>query len=331
MDTQKAEKFKEIVGSQRVKENEPMSQHTTIKIGGPADLYFEAETTEDLARAVKAAKQVSLPFFVFGAGSNILVADKGIRGVVIRNKTKNIKIAGFKGTFSGKERRMDEMYVETDSGIAVNYLVRFTIEEGLEGLEVFLGLPGTVGGAIWNNSHFRQYNDEFIGNLVHSAKILDNEGNVKEVERFYFQFGYDFSILQKTHETVLSVIFKLKPGDKQLLWDRAAKESVQKRHDEQPLELPSCGCAFQNIPKADAFRLGTPNFTQSAGYLLDQAGMKGKQVGQAIISKKHANFIVNLGGATAKDVRDLLSMEKKTIKDKFSVDLKEEIVLAGEW
>lgn len=327
---QKIKQFQEKNGVNKVKLDEPMSLHTTFKVGGPADAYYEAETVQDLVKAIKTAISLDLPYFVFGGGSNLLVSDKGIRGVVLRNKSKNIKVLSFKGKLKDGQKQVEEVYVEADAGIAVNYAVRFTIEEGLQGLEVFLGLPGTIGGAVWNNSHFRQPKNEFIGNLVHSAKILDIDGNVKEVDHSYFSFNYDYSILHDTKETVLSVVFTLKPSSKEALWKIASEQSVQKRHDEQPLELPSSGCTFQNIQKADALRLGTPNFTRSAGYLIDKAGLKGTQIGKAMISKKHANFIVNLGGAQAKDIEKIMDQVKKVVAEKFSVQLRPEIVLVGE-
>lgn len=327
---QKLKQFVETIGINKVKCNESMALHTTFKIGGPADVYYEAETTQDLIRAVKLALSLELPYFVFGGGSNLLVSDKGIRGAVIRNKSKNIKVLRFKGKLKEGKREVDEVYVAADTGVAVNYAVRFTIEEGLKGLEVFLGLPGTIGGAVWNNSHFRQPKNEFVGNLIHSAKILDETGKIKEVNRDYFQFDYDYSTLQNRNEIVLSVVFKLKSSNKDELWKIASEQSVQKRHTDQPLELPSSGCAFQNIKKADAIRLQTPEGTQSAGYLIDQAGLKGTKSGNAMISQKHANFIVNLGGAKAQDVEALIDKAKKTVKEKFAVDLRPEIVLIGD-
>lgn len=330
METKLAQ-FIETLGEHRIKRDEPMALHTTFKVGGPADVYLEAETTDELIKAVRTAIELELPYFVFGGGSNMLVSDKGIRGVVIRNKTKNIKILSFTGKYAQGTKQVDEVYVEADSGIAMNYLVRYTIQEGLQGLECFLGLPGTVGGAIWNNSHFRQPMNEFVGNFVHSAKLLDNEGKVKEVDNFYFNFKYDYSTLHDTNEIVLSVVFRLKPGNTEELWKYAAEQSVQKRHDEQPLEMPSSGCTFQNVSKDDARRLSTPNGTQSAGYLIDQAGLKGTKIGNAMISQKHANFIVNLGGATAADIKQLAELARQKVKEKFAVELHEEIKLVGEW
>lgn len=319
------------LGEHRVKTDELMSLHTTFKVGGPAQYYFEAETGEDVVKAVRTAITLNIPYLLFGGGSNLLVSDAGILGLVIRNRTKNIKVFSIAGKMVEDTLGADSKFVEADSGIAINYLVRYTIDEGLAGFEPYLGLPGTVGGAVWNNSHFRQPNNEFVGNLVHSAKLLDKAGTIKEVNKFYFKFDYDYSILHDTGEIVLSAVFGLKPGNKEALWELASKQSVQKRHAEQPLEMPSSGCSFQNITTADAIRLSTPNGTQSAGYLIDQAGFKGLQIGNAKVSEKHANFIVNLGGATARDVRDLQMKIKTGVQEKFSVDLKEEIVLVGRW
>lgn len=306
------------LGPLRVRKNEPMSAHTTFKVGGPADLFFEAYSIEELIKVVKLCQKLKTPYFILGKGSNILVSDKGLSGLVIKNKSSQIKILRYKGQIEEGSPQEATVLIEADSGVGLNRLVRYTIEEGLSGLEVFLSIPGTVGGAVRINAHFRPERDEFIGNFVYKAKILDQKGNVKEVTQDYFQFGYDKSILQKTGEILLSVEFILnKVFDKKFLWKKA-QEAVEYRKLRQPMGLACAGCVFKN-----------PQKFRGAGFLIDQAGLKGIQIGGAKISEKHANFIVNVDGATARDVVELIKLCKRRVKDIFGINLKEEIEYIG--
>lgn len=306
------------LGPLRVKENESMSAHTTFKIGGPADLFFEAYNVEELTKVVGLCQKFKIPYFVLGRGSNILVSDKGFSGLVIKNKSSQIKILRYKGQVEEGKPQEGTALIEADSGVGLNRLVRYTIEERLSGLEVFLSIPGSVGGAIKINAHFRPERDEFIGNFVYKAKLFDQEGEVKEVTRDYFKFGYDKSVLQKTEEILISVVFQLdKVSDKKLLWKKA-QEAVEYRKLRQPMGLACSGCIFKNPPKS-----------RGAGFLIDQAGLKGIQVGGAKISEQHANFIVNTGGATAENVVELIRLCKKKVKNIFGIRLKEEIEYIG--
>lgn len=319
------EELIKTLGEGRVKINEPMSIHTTFKIGGPAKYYFEAQTTEEIIKAVSFCRRKELPYFIFGGGSNLLVSDQGFNGLVIRNKTANIKILGYQGKIQKAKRQIKNLFIEAESGVLMNTLVRHTLEEGLSGLELFLGLPGTVGGAIFINAHFK---DSFVGERLEGGKILTQKGEVKEVDKPYFHFSYDQSILQKTNEVLLSALFKLEGGEREILWKKAqvALEWRQKNHH---YDLPSAGCIFRNIEKSQALRLGTPNSTQSAGFLIEAAGLKGKIVGGAQISQQHANFIVNAGGAEACDVLELINLAQKKVKAKFGITLREEIIYLG--
>lgn len=302
----------------RVKGNEPMSVHTTFKIGGPADLFFKAHNIEELTKVVKLCQKLKIPYFVLGRGSNILVSDKGFPGLVIQNKSSQIKVLRYKGQIGEGKTQEATALIEVDSGVGLNRLVRYTIEESLSGLEVFLSIPGSVGGAIKINAHFRPERNEFIGNFVYRARLLSLKGDIKEATRDYFKFGYDKSVLRKSGEILLSVVFQLdKVSDKKLLWKKAQK-AVDYRELRQPVGMACSGCIFKNPPK---FR--------GAGFLIDQAGFKGTRVGGAKISERHANFIINTGGATAKDVVELIKLCQKKIKDIFGVILKEEIEYIG--
>lgn len=320
----------QALGKNRTKVNEPMASHTYFKIGGPADVFFEAKSADDLIQAVVSSRKHKIPFFILGSGSNILVGDKGIRGLVIKNRADSIKTKGFHGKISRKKTSLDQAIIEAESGCLVNKLVRYTIEEKLSGLEPFLSLPGTVGGAIYNNSHYRPEKDEFFGNFLTQATVLDKENKVKDVDQKYFRFGYDFSVLQKNQEIVIKASFTLKGGKKDKIWKKATK-LLKRRNENQPIGIACSGCMFENISQADAMRLATPNHTRSAGYLIDKAGLKGSSIGKARISSVHANFIENTGGATAKEVLQLVDKIKSTVFKQFGVKLKTEVFLVGEF
>ncbi len=326
----KYQKIISILGANKVKLNEPLRQHTYFKIGGPADLFFEALNTQDLILAVRTCQTAQIPFFILGGGSNILVGDKGFRGLVIKNRTDAIRTIGFQGKITRQQPQVNRAIIEADSGTLLNKLVRYSVEENLAGLEVFLSVPGTVGGAIYNNSHYRPEKNEFIGNLVHQVTLIDAAGNLKAVPQSYFKFDYDYSILHKTHEVIVKAAFSLAGSSKDKLW-AIATDTVTRRNSRQPIGIACSGCTFRNISKADALRLGTPSHTQSSGYLIDQAGLKGERVGQARVSPIHASFIENLGGATAQDVVKLIAKIKAKVKTKFGVKLEPEIFLVGEF
>lgn len=310
--------------------NEPLSNHTNFKVGGPADYFVEVKTQEELLEALAKAHELKIPFFMLGGGTNILVGDKGYRGLVIKNRMDQIKIAGFRSSIQkASDVGVKDVFVRSDSGVLLNRLVRYTLEQELSGLENFLGQPGTVGGAMYINAHNMNQHD-FFGDHVGEATIINRDGTVETVTQQYFKFGYDESILQKNGATVVSVVVKLAKGTKDAVWEKA-NAAQNHRHTTQPKGYPTAGCTFRNIAQSEAMRIGTPNHTRSAGFLIDACGLKGKQVGQAMFSKEHANFIVNLGGATAADIRKLIKMAKREVKAKFGVELKEEIVLVGEF
>ena len=205
----------------RLKEKEPMARWTTFKIGGPADWFFEAKTKEEFCDIVIFARRRKIPLFILGGGSNILVGDAGIAGLVVKNSTGGMAIRGMKGAVhQGTSENI--VFVEVESGVIINKLVRFTIEEGLAGLEMHLGLPGTVGGAMYMNSKWTNP-EGYVGDVVYQAIII-LEGEQKSVPHSYFQFGYDWSNIQRTGDVVVSVVFALKRQPKEVLWDIANKK-----------------------------------------------------------------------------------------------------------
>ncbi len=319
--------LKEILGG-RLKENEVLAPYTTFKIGGPADLFYDAKTVDELAKAIVSARNLSVPVWILGGGSNILIGDKGVRGLVIKNSTNRIFLRGMKGALH-KGQTSGRVYVEADSGVLMNTLVRFTVDEGLEGLEMHLGLPGSVGGAIFMNSKWTKP-EGYVGDAVYQAEILTPNNERKIVPRSYFRFAYDTSSIQESRDIVLRVIFVLASGDKKTLWERA-NASIGYRRESQPQGVKSSGCTFRNISRAQALTAATPEGTTSAGFLIDHAGLKGLTVGGAQISPVHANFIINRGGATAADVIQLINRAKQQVKRQFGVLLSEEIVRIGEF
>ncbi len=314
------------LGSDRLKLNEPLSKYTYFKLGGPADLLYEARSVDELLSAVQSALLYKVPYLVIGGGSNLIVTDKGFRGLVIKNKTGNIQLKGFAGGVEKGKLDLKEAIIQADSGVPANQLIRYSLDQGLSGLEQFLGLPGTVGGAVYNNSH---HLGQLIGDRVIEIEVVDSVGNRKKYLQKDLHFEYDYSLLHKTKEIVLTASFLLKRGDKDALW-AIANTAVKRRATTQPLGSASSGCIFKNIPLSDAMRLGTPATTQSVGYLIDKAGLKSLRVGGAVVSDVHANFIVNDGTATSQDVLDLIKEIKSRIKEKFGVALELEVIIIGE-
>lgn len=326
------EGIKNILGPLRVYENEPLSRHTYFKIGGPARLFFEAKSLDDLKLAAATAKENKIPFVILGGGANVLISDKGFNGLVIKNRADGIKLVGLKGTIDKTGTGIKNALVWAASGTPMNQLARFTIDQGLEGLEFLLSVPGTVGGGIKINAHFEVEKGDFLGNHLVSALLLNPKtGEVKNVDSTYFEFSYDHSKIQESGEIVLEAVFRLdRSEDPKDIWQKAM-DNVKRRNQEQPIGVACSGCIFRNIEHDDAVRLSTPNLTTSTGYIIDSLGLKGTKVGGAEVSRHHANFILNTGGATASDVIELINLIKAKAKETYGLDLKEEIFLIGDF
>jgi len=302
-----------------IKHNEPLAKHTYFKLGGVADQFVEVTSQDEIIEAVSYAVKEKLTYLVLGGGSNVLVSDAGYRGLVIKNKTSKIELKGFTGRASKGKVDLKQVLVTAESGVPSNLLIRYTLDQGLAGLEDMLGLPGTVGGAVYNNSH---HLDKLFGEHIVEVQVLDEEGTIKTYAHDELHFAYDYSVFHKTHETILTVTFQLTKGDKTELWN-IANAAVKRRATTQPLGRPSSGCMFKNISLADKMRLGVP--TSSAGYLIDKAGLKGLRVGGAYVSDVHANFIVHDGVATSSQVKELAELIKTKIKAKYGVELEREV------
>lgn len=292
--------------------NAALSGLTTFGIGGPADVLVEAPTPDDAVRLCAQFRAEGAPLTFLGGGSNVLVADSGVRGAVLR----------FHG---GSITRETTDVVRVDAGVTVNGLVRWCIAHGLGGFEAWAGTPGTLGGAVYGNAHFQ---GRLMSEVVTRACLLDRAGDLKVEPVGRLGFAYDVSRLQTTGEALLWVEIRVHPEDPARL-RATAKESLTFRKRTQPLALPSAGCIFQN-PEALRHLLpeGVPC---SAGALVDRVGLKGARRGGARISTVHANFFVNEGGATAHDVVALIDESRRRVRDAFGIELREEIVRLGDF
>lgn len=294
----------------RVMRDAPLAPYTTFKVGGPADWLVLAQRADEARAALDAARVAGLPVTLLGGGSNVLVADAGVRGLVLR-------------VHGGEAAAVDDRTIRADAGITINGLVRWTINRGIAGLEAWAGTPGTVGGAIHGNAHFR---GRLIGELIESVELVDRTGHSVRVPAADMEFGYDRSRLQRTHELVLAADFHVSRGEPAAL-RAVARESLAFRKRTQPLEAASAGCIFQNPDRSiDVVPDGIP---PSAGALVDRAGLKGSREGAARVSPTHGNFIVNEGTASAADIRTLIERCRDEVRARFGVELRDEIVYVG--
>lgn len=300
------------LGSDRVSRGVPLAPFTTFRIGGPADLFYEARSADELARAVTIARAEQVPYFVLGLGANILVGDGGFRGLVIRNVAR---------TFEFSPAGM----LRSESGATIKELIQAAARLGWSGIEHYVGIPSTVGGAIWQNLHFLSPAPErertmFIAEVFDSCEILTEEGERRTVGPDYVKFGYDDSVFHHRRDVVLVAWFQLQRGDPNVI-HRIMQENLSWRGGKHPwLDWhPSAGSIFKKIEGV------------GAGRLVDQCGLKGFRIGNAQISHIHANILVNLGGATAQDVRRLIAHAQQAVEQKFNVHLEPEIGFIGEF
>lgn len=287
----------------KIEENKDLFSYLTIRVHVQAEYFVEATSRQELIEAKKLSDKLGIPLFLLGGGSNLAPLKTQISGLVVHNRyiKKQILIEA-----------KDFVDLLVSSGYPVSRLVTETIEAGWEGFEYHKGLPGTVGGAIYMNSKWTHPPSYFGDNLLY-AYLVDENGKVKRVDKKYFQFAYDYSILQNTGEIVLEAIFRLKKTDPLILKKRA-DEALNYRKKTQPFGVATSGCFFKNIKGL------------SAGYLIDKAGLKGFSVGDWIISDIHANFVINKRDGKPEDLRKLLQIVKQQVKDKFGVELEEEVI-----
>ncbi|MEA5008698.1 UDP-N-acetylmuramate dehydrogenase [Clostridium tyrobutyricum] len=290
-----------ILDEKDIKIDEPMSSHTSFKVGGPADILITPESADQVLDAVKLCKSKNVPYYIMGNGSNLLVKDGGIRGVVVKlTKLKSIKIQGSR--------------IIVSSGACLKDVSQKALDNSLTGFEFACGIPGSVGGAVTMNAG--AYNGE-ISNVIESVIVIDNHTKKRILNLEQLELAYRMSSILKYRYIVLQVTFKLEKGDHSKINDRI--ENLNRRRSEkQPLEYPSAGSTFKR-PEG-----------HFAAKLIEDSGLKGMSVGGAQVSEKHSGFIINKEDATSKDILDLIKLVQDTVKQKFNVDLYTEVRIIGE-
>ena len=322
-----------------LKQDEALAKYSTIGVGGNAKLLVSVKNSHQLEKALILANTQAHRFIIIGKGSNIIFSDSGYDGLVIINTSKKWKVVGkleggeskisTKARFKSLQSEITSNYddastpdirIRADSGVRIDYLRKAMYKEGVTGLEWFAGIPSTVGGAIYMNMHGGEY---FFGDLVECAHITDGQ-NKRRVDKDYFKFAYDWSILHETHEIILEADLRLKTGNIEKARVLAKKWAKAKYF--QPRR--SAGCIFRNLSADEQLNLNLP--TPSVGYIIDQVlDLKGTRIGDAMISPRHAAFIENLGQATAHDVLILIKLVKREAKSKLGIELKEEVQIIG--
>lgn len=297
------------IPQERILCKEPMKKHTSFKVGGPAEIFIKVENEQELQEIQTLANNEKIPIVIIGNGSNILVTDKGIRGIVVKIDIKKLEI-----------QENDELDGNTTKKITVgagNKLIElaYTLaKQNIAGLEELSGIPGTIGGAIRMNAgaHGKEMKD-----VIESVKVMDENGNIKILHNSDLQFEYRNSIFSKTKDIILEATMILPIGKKEEVQQKI-KEYADLRKAKQPLEYPSAGSTFKR----------GNNFITAK--LIDEAGLKGYQIGGAAISEKHAGFIVNKGNATAKDILELIEYTQEKVYEKFGEKIELEVEILGE-
>lgn len=295
--------FCQCLGSDNVYLQEDMSRHTTFRIGGPADYYLRPHSVEELRRILHICKTEGLPFFILGNGSNLLVSDKGYRGVVIQ-LWKNMS-----------DIEVDGDTIRAKSGALLSKIAAVALENGLAGFEFASGIPGTLGGAVVMNAG--AYGGE-MKDVLSEVTVMDTEGNVMVLERSELKLGYRTSIVKEKGYIVLEAVLKLTRGEASHI-SGLMEDYRERRTSKQPLNMPSAGSTFKR-PEG-----------YFAGKLIMDSGLRGFSVGGAQISEKHCGFVVNTGEATAEDVRNLISEVQRRVEEKFGVRLEPEVKFLGEF
>jgi UDP-N-acetylmuramate dehydrogenase len=312
------ELYSELKKFGKLKTNEPLSSHTTYRIGGKADYFLTVDNTQSAVALFLFLNQNSVDYFVIGCASNILAPDEGFSGVVVQMKNSKVEING--------------ETVIADAGVLMPFLSRQTIGAGLAGLEWAIQLPGSVGGTVYGNAGAM---GERMSDSVDAVTVL-RDGEVIELNKDECKFGYKESIFKKNKDIILSVKLKLrKAGSNEGM--KKALDFIKARSATQPKFYGSAGCSFKNIEIKNlapeiikSLHLEQKHMERKmvpAGWLIEKAGLKGKKIGGAQISESHGNFILNMGGATAQDIKDLVAEVKQAVYDKFGILIEEEIII----
>lgn len=306
--------LKQAIHQGMLRRNVSLAPFTTFKLGGAADWYADVRSADELARVVRAAREHDLPFFLLGTGANVIVGDEGVRGLVIHNRARHTRLDSETG----------QLWAESGT-IVYPDLIEQAVSAGLSGLEHYVGIPSTVGGALWQNLHFLSPPPErdrtmFIEEVVHEAEVLTEAGERRTVEVDYFDFGYDYSILHDRDDVVLSATFQLKPAEHARLREIMDANLQWRAERHPPLDTePSVGSIFKKIEGI------------GAGRLIDECGLKGTRIGGAMVTHRHANIFVNAGNATAADVCALIEYVRDRVERETGYRLETEIDFIGEF
>jgi len=293
---------------ERIVADRPLSDLNTFGTGGTARLFMEVVSGEELSRLMKTVAGLDLPLFILGGGSNVLIADSGYDGLIIKN------------SICGRESKGNE--ISCGAGEELQSLVDYATESGLSGLEFATGIWGTVGGAIYGNAG--AYGGE-VGNILISAEVVDRHGNIRQEPADYFEFAYRWSKLKVTGDFITQANFALKAVKKEEIQGRV-DEIMAMREAKLPIGLHSAGCFFKNIPdKKEKFG------KLSAGKLLEEVGVKQLRCGDARVFENHANILVNDGSARTDDIRKLAALMKEKVRQKFGIELQEEVIMLGDF
>ena len=312
------EKLKEYLSPEKILLNEPMSRHTSFKIGGPADVFIKADTLQDIKFVLEHTKQNKVPLFMLGNGTNLLVRDNGIRGIVLKINMQDVAVgvAAHSCPFSCGQvlPQENETLICVQSGCTLAKLAQIALKHELTGLEPLAGIPGTIGGAIKMNAG--AYGGE-MKDIVVSTVYMDDIGNINTIGIEEHDFSYRHSMFSDKNYIILETVIRLNKSNKEDIKARMDEYSFSRKKS-QPIEYPSAGSVFRRL---DGIFIAK---------LIDEAGLKGYNIGDAEISTKHTGFIINKGNATAKDVLNLIEHIKRVLKEKFDVEVELEIIVVGE-
>ena len=315
-----------------IQENILLANHTTFKIGGPARYFFIAENTEEIKKAVSAAKKLNINYFILGSGSNVLVSDKGFNGLIIKILNSKFHARNASRSDAGGQI-LNSKIIYVNAGVSLKRIVQFSIDKGLTGLEWAVGIPGTIGGAIRGNAGAF---GKSISDAVIEVKVLNcNWKNNQEIKKYSSKdcgFNYRDSIFKHDKNLIiLSAKIQLNKKNKEKS-RQMISGYLKQRKENQPLEYPSAGSIFKN-QKLQGEYPELKKFSKYGmipiGLLIEECGLAGKKINGAMVSEKHCNFIVNVNSAKAKDVVELINLIKKTMKNKFGIQIREEIEYVG--
>ncbi len=303
MSTSMYEHIKTIVPEGRLLFHEPMSRHTTFRVGGEAECMAVVETKEELSKLISYLGRIEQDYFVLGNGSNLLVGDKGYRGIIVKLGSRLSAIG------------VDKNHIATGAGALLSRVAYVARDAGLSGLEFAAGIPGSIGGGIVMNAG--AYGGE-MKQVVQMVRVMDKEGEILTLDNDTMEFGYRTSIIRDRPFIVLGVVLRLTPGDKAEI-SAKMEELMRQRKGKQPLEYPSAGSTFKR-PEG-----------YYAGKLIMDAGLRGYRIGGAQVSEKHCGFVINAGGATAADIREVIEEVQERVLDRFHVRLEREVIFLGDF